>query len=693
MKKLTILISFLLILSITFKLGAQWQQTNGPNGGYIFSFTRCGSDVYCAANEGGVFKSTNSGLNWVESSNGLNHPAYIYHLASGGNNIYASGVGLFKSSDNGNNWISIIGDLPSNNVNGITISGSDIYVGVYSMGVYKSTNNGTNWLHVSNGLPNNPSITTLYSTNNTIFVGIYTNPTYGIYRSTNGGSNWYLLNGLPLNIEAFCITSNGNYIFAGLNGVYRSSNNGDNWQQVISGIGEVSGLSTNNDVIYASTLGVGVYVSSNNGTNWSQINNGLPAHLIVWTILYSNSYVIAGTVWTGIYTTTNNGLNWMATNSNVTSTKVYAISSTGSTLFAGTDGNAVFSTSDNGNNWLWLNSGFISSNPYIGAIYNFNNILFVGLKTTSGIYYSTNNGVNWVSSNSYVSAWAFNSISNYLFASGSSVIRSTNNGQSWTTIRNGLPSNFVIATSLTASANTLFCGIYEYGIYVSTNFGTSWIAASSGLTNYNISAMTTNNSFIFACTDTSGVFRSTNAGTSWHPANNGLTDLRTNTIYSYGNYLFVGTTSGGIYSSGDAGNSWMAINTGLNNKYVTSIYILQDYIYAGIYCQGIWRRLLSEVISVKRIGNYVPARYDLYQNYPNPFNPSTTIQIDIPRISLTKIIVYDILGREIETLVNNELKAGSYKVSFDGSNLSSGIYFYKLQASDFSQTKKMIFIK
>ena len=89
----------------------------------------------------------------------------------------------------------------------------------------------------------------------------------------------------------------------------------------------------------------------------------------------------------------------------------------------------------------------------------------------------------------------------------------------------------------------------------------------------------------------------------------------------------------------------------------------------------------------------LPKDFELLQNYPNPFNPSTTIEYEIPNSSNVKIEIFDVLGRKIETLMNNEQTRGNYKIYFDGSNLSSGIYFYKITAGKFIQTKKMFLIK
>lgn len=91
--------------------------------------------------------------------------------------------------------------------------------------------------------------------------------------------------------------------------------------------------------------------------------------------------------------------------------------------------------------------------------------------------------------------------------------------------------------------------------------------------------------------------------------------------------------------------------------------------------------------------NEIPVEFKLYNNYPNPFNPATKIKFDLPNASKTKLFVYDILGREVSRILDGELKAGKYEVDFDASNLPSGVYFYRLATSGFTDTKKMLLIK
>ena len=88
-----------------------------------------------------------------------------------------------------------------------------------------------------------------------------------------------------------------------------------------------------------------------------------------------------------------------------------------------------------------------------------------------------------------------------------------------------------------------------------------------------------------------------------------------------------------------------------------------------------------------------PVSFNLYQNYPNPFNPSTSIQYAISSKQFIALKVYDLLGREVATLVDEYKAAGSYEVKFDATQFSSGIYFYKLQAGSFAETKKMILLR
>ena len=115
--------------------------------------------------------------------------------------------------------------------------------------------------------------------------------------------------------------------------------------------------------------------------------------------------------------------------------------------------------------------------------------------------------------------------------------------------------------------------------------------------------------------------------------------------------------------------------------------------FAGSNGASIWRRLLAESIGIKKISTEIPSEYSLSQNYPNPFNPSTTIKYEIPRSGLVNINVFDVLGREVATLVNEKQNPGTYEVKWDATNYPSGVYFYKLISGYSSETKKLVLVK
>ena len=106
----------------------------------------------------------------------------------------------------------------------------------------------------------------------------------------------------------------------------------------------------------------------------------------------------------------------------------------------------------------------------------------------------------------------------------------------------------------------------------------------------------------------------------------------------------------------------------------------------------------TNLVNIKQASSAIPSMYKLYQNFPNPFNPVTKIKFDVPsdvrrETRYVRLIVFDIVGKEITFLVNQQLNAGSYSVEFNAGNYPSGIYYYKLEAGDFSEAKKMILLK
>ena len=312
-----------------------------------------------------------------------------------------------------------------------------------------------------------------------------------------------------------------------------------------------------------------------------------------------------------------------------------------------------------------------------------------------GVYRSTDNGSTWVERNSYltdllVSSLAINS-TGYIFAGTYSggVFVSTDYGNKWTQINTGF-TNLEVRSLTIDSEDNIFAGNID-GVYRSTDNGNIW--TKMGLDNV-VSAFTINSlDHIFAADFGGYVYISTDKGISWSQKNVAyyVQSLFTNSR----DYIFAGSLTEGVYYSMNNGQNWIPINSGLNTLDVRALIVnSQDELIAGTEKGGVYRSVNPSSIENIYIN---PDNFILYQNYPNPFNPSTRIQYTIGSRQFVQLKVYDILGNEIATLVNEEKKTGIYETEFNLAssikNPASGIYFYKLTAGDFIQTKKMILMK
>jgi ligand-binding sensor domain-containing protein len=235
------------------------------------------------------------------------------------------------------------------------------------------------------------------------------------------------------------------------------------------------------------------------------------------------------------------------------------------------------------------------------------------------------------------------------------------------------------------------------GIYRSTNNGIAWLKQNTGLAASNVTTLCRNSlghlflqgNFIGTV---GGLYRSTNNGENWESIN----AVELPQFYDFyqlindSNNILYGI-SDDVYRSTDEGKNWTNISDGLPGSIN---YILALSSNGDIFCGtnfGLYKSI-SSVNSVKN--DFInPNESDLQQNYPNPFNPKTTIRYQLPMDQLVTIKIYDILGKEVATLVNEEKPAGNYNVNFNALGLSSGIYFYKLQSRSFVETKKMILLK
>jgi hypothetical protein len=313
---------------------------------------------------------------------------------------------------------------------------------------------------------------------------------------------------------------------------------------------------------------------------------------------------------------------------------------------------------------------------------------------------------------------AFAVSGNNIFAGtdSGSVYRSTDGGKNWSVASNHVANSawvsaLAISSGTTGSANTrLFAGT-DVGVFLSTDSGATW--RGTGATGNPVWALVLHGTNLFAGIG-GGVSLSTDDGTNWKTVNNGLSYR--GLLHSFavsGTSLFAGTWGGGVFYSPDSGSTWTATNDGIlaSDVMINALVVSSTSggagemnIFAGTVSDpwsnfsvlngGVYRRPLTEIVAgIAMPRNGAPAIYRLEQNFPNPFNPTTTIRYALPVRSQVTLSVFNILGQQVATPVNGSQEAGIHDVQFDGGGLASGVYFYRIHAGDFVQTKRLLVIR
>jgi hypothetical protein len=190
------------------------------------------------------------------------------------------------------------------------------------------------------------------------------------------------------------------------------------------------------------------------------------------------------------------------------------------------------------------------------------------------------------------------------------------------------------------------------------------------------------------------VWLSTDNGENWDLRENGLPpDPYNSWVIRVNGMLMSSLLNAAVFISTNEGINWEDYSQGLPTAISVRKLITYNDKNIAATSQGVWQRDTSEVIT--SLGNDISSlqEFNLLQNYPNPFNPSTKIKYLIPQSSDVLVKVYDVLGNEIETLVNEEKFAGTYEITWFAENLPSGVYFFQLKAGNFVQTKKMVLLR
>lgn len=375
----------------------------------------------------------------------------------------------------------------------------------------------------------------------------------------------------------------------------------------------------------------------------------------------------------------------------------YSVVQQGDSLFANTEDSIYFSI-NNGISWQpTITQPALTE--FVYSLFAYKGILYAG-SNKDGVFRSADCGKTWEMISTGLNGWALRVP--FLSASGDTVFAGTDGAgiyywnlagnNIWKPLNEGLER--FSATALYAGSDFLAAGIGMY-LYVRDKNADKWLEVNLDSSNAQMDFYCFHklNDYVFAGSS-KGVYVNRNNVLKWEKTGISLLpNLPVISLATKGNRLFAGVlfkSEHFICSSDDNGETWSVRAhefAGLSNLLVS-----QDRILAA-RSDGIWYYDLSWWTSVTKNPAFSVSGFGIEQNYPNPFNPTTIINYSVNSTRHTKLIVYDLIGREIATLVDQIQAPGTYSVRFDAANLSGGVYFYRLSAGNYTETKKMILQK
>jgi len=675
-----VVFSIFVSYSISF---AQWTQTNGPFGGNVTSLVTDGSYLYASTGTG-VYRSADNAASWLPANRGLTDVA-VSGLFTHAQSLYArTNKGVFFSQDHGGNWMPM--GLTNYYITDFTFTDSLLFVGTY-YGLFHSGDSGLTWIGPDSAL-GSKTIQSLYTRGQSLFAGVGAN----VFKSTNQGASWIQLS-LPQSYRPSAINSFGNVLLVGDDEVvYSSRDDGLTW--TTGQLGELNTFvlsfakfGTN---IFAGTSG-GVFLSNDSAKTWK---SPTLTYYNVQALVVLNSILFAATYGGGLFESSDNAAHWTTANNGLGSMGVTGLATIGSQLYAATFGGGIYMTSDGGSTWTSVSDGL--GTPFIQSVSYIDGVLFSG--TLGGIYRSLPYPPKWTRvASAFPQSWVygFSSNSDGIFAAGIGVSLSTDNGSTWQVVDSTVPGSWVF--SVLCKETEILAGTNWGGVICSTDAGKTWSKRDSGLTNMTVRSLALSENNLLAGTMGGGVFISNNDGMTWSP-----TSLDTSGVYclAVSNGAAFAATTAGILVSADGGENWKSTDLRLGYDFLTIAPSGQD-LYVGSQAGGLWHRPMWQMttsVEPPKINNV--NTFVLSQNFPNPFNPSTLISYHLPVVSSVVLKVFDVLGRDVQTIVDRSQSAGDHSISFDASALPSGVYFFRLDAlgqvqpfQRHTKTRKMILIK
>jgi photosystem II stability/assembly factor-like uncharacterized protein len=371
------------------------------------------------------------------------------------------------------------------------------------------------------------------------------------------------------------------------------------------------------------------------------------------------------------------------------------------------DSGLVLKTNTGGNSWSIVRAVSGTNNSLLGVtMVNGSTGFAVGVAGT--ILSTSNGGTNWASQNSGTtnnlnSVFFINTNTGWAAGLGGTLIKTINGGNSWFSSSAALPDDFYCVNFIDANTGFATGANNALGtVYFTSNGGANWTVQSNPTPNGDIILCLahTTGSTLVGGTQFGGFIITTDFGNNWSdisdpdPSHGDVNSMSFGDANHGAAVGSVGTSGAEAWNTVNGGNTWneQVVTQALGNIFAVSMANINIGWAVGVVGE-ILKTTDGGAIGIKKISNTVPVNFTLSQNFPNPFNPTTNIKFDIAKTSDVGITVYDILGKEVEVIVNQNLKPGSYETNWNASKYSSGVYFYRLSAGSFVQTKKMILTK
>lgn len=470
---------------------------------------------------------------------------------------------------------------------------SAIIAGTNGGGIFRSVNSGANWGTANTGLTSAAVITSLAILDTNHFAG--TNGS-GVYVSADAVTWLPASSGLPPNSNISSLAVNGTALYASVNGggVFKSIDNGSSWTAIndadhdgsfylpTANVRAITVIPTSPATVLAGANSGGVFFSIDDGNTWHGAT-GFPAGTTVQTVACESTTICyAGTKVRGVYKSVDGGQTWSApannglpANATVNAFKLRGTAS----VYALTD-EGIFRTDDKGANWASLNTGLGTSSCY-SLTWALTNPAVMYLATSGGIYKTEDNGATWIEASTGlrfmtdIKATAIDPANaSYIYAggSGSGAFKSTNSGTSWSIANSGLGSSIV--NTLLPRPAALYAGTNN-GVFRSVDGAATWTAVSTSLPAVDVRALGFDSltSTIYAGTS-NGIFKTPEGLINWTattpPGNPDIRDLAID-ISTSPAVIYAGTAGSGVYMSTDDGDTWSAVNTGLTSTTINAV--------------------------------------------------------------------------------------------------------------------------